>query len=197
MQEQIAKQSNFLSNKKNTRFWLFFSVLHKNASVTWPIHAFRVTTRKTGKWCSSWERLGCFEKRKAAMFSCESCIPLRRMLYFLFLSSQNWLVGGKKGSALLNATARSHSAVMLTGGRSHPLPIPVPFIPLWDFNFGPNAAGGQTSRRTHEDEFKDRRPGRASGPPASVHKHTMGTHVTWMFDKLTTAKLWPKINLAP
>lgn len=123
-------------------FDCFFSVLHKNASVTWPIHAFRVTTRKTGRWRSSLGVFGLFwEKKSCYVLLWELHPSPKNAVLFIFVLTK-LTRRGKKGSALLNATARSHSDVTLNGGRSHPLPIPTPFAPLWDFNFGPNAAGG-------------------------------------------------------
>lgn len=189
------KQSNFLSNKKKPSFDCFFPFYIKMQVLpdqfmhsVWPqgrlgsgavVGSVWVVLRK--------EKLLCSPTR-AASLSEECCT-------FYFCPHKTDSLGEKKGA--LSWMPRRDLTVTLRSTAAGVTPSPSPSPSSETLTLDRMRRGGQTTRRTHEDKFKDRRPGRASGPPASVHKHTMGTHVTWMFDKLTTVKLWPKINLAP
>lgn len=97
------------------------------------------------------EKLLCSPVR-AASLSEECCT-------FYFCPHKTDSSGEKKGA--LSWMPRRDLTVTLcsTAAGVTPLPIPIPFAPLWDFNFGPNAAGGGADHPPHSR-------GQVQGPKA-------------------------------
>lgn len=168
---------SFLESCRISLIYLCFCFL-TNPCIPWDSEEVRGPLRKC------WD---CFYKptwRKAAMFSCESCFPFHRMLYFyLSLNSiphkltckrEMWFFWLQQWD--LNATL-SWKPGSSTG---HPLPTSETFY---------SGLNVENSRVCVEN-FMDPRADHGTPPTTTplhlhpVHKRTEGYSVTWMFDKL-------------
>lgn len=110
------------------------------------------------------------------MFSCESCFPLHRMLYFLFLILTKLTC--KKETVVLAATVGPQTDVKLTAAAAAAGVASSP--PSETFTLDRMWGNG----RVCVEDFKDRGPGHVTGPhpspptPPQSTNTQKGTHVT-------------------